>query len=50
MLLFTVITAGFVLVKTVGNSAVPDIPVGILTLMGLSNGVYLANKFIPSQK
>jgi chitodextrinase len=50
MLLFTVITAGFVLVKIADNNVIPDIPLGILTLMGLSNGVYLAAKFIPPQK
>ncbi|MDR3534697.1 MAG: fibronectin type III domain-containing protein [Rhodopila sp.] len=50
MLLFTVITAVFVAMKLFDESQIPEIPNGILTLMGLSNGVYLAAKFVPGPK
>jgi hypothetical protein len=50
MLLFTVIAAGFVLLEITNESVIPDIPAGILLLMGISNGVYLTAKFIPPQR
>ena len=50
MLLFTVIAAAFVTMKLFDQNQIPDIPSGILTLMGISNGLYLAAKFIPDSK
>jgi hypothetical protein len=50
MLVFTLIAAGFVLLKIGNESMIPDIPQGILLLMGISNGVYLTAKFIPPQR
>ena len=50
MLLFTVIAAGFVLLQIGRESEIPEIPAGILVLMGISNGVYLTAKFIPPQR
>lgn len=50
MLLFTVIAAAFVALTLFDQSRIPEIPTGILTLMGLSNGVYLAAKFVPGGK
>jgi hypothetical protein len=47
MLFFTVVSALFVLLKVFGNYAIPELPSGYLVLMGISNGVYLANKFVP---
>jgi hypothetical protein len=47
MFFFTVVSALFVLLKVFGNYAIPDLPSGYLVLMGISNGVYLANKFVP---
>jgi hypothetical protein len=50
MLLFTVIAAVFVAMELFDENRIPDIPAGILTLMGLSNGVYLGAKFIPGSR
>lgn len=47
MLFFTVVSAGFVLLTVAERQIVPDIPVEYLTLMGISNGVYLTAKFVP---
>ena len=44
MLLFTLITAMFVLLSVLTTYAIPEIPTGFLTLMGISNGVYLGAK------
>jgi len=44
MLLFTLITAAFVLMSVVTTYVIPEIPTGFVTLMGISNGVYLAAK------
>jgi hypothetical protein len=44
MLLFTLITAVFVLMNVVTTYVIPEIPTGFLTLMGISNGVYLGAK------
>lgn len=50
MLLFTLIAAVFVAMKVFDQSQIPEIPSGMLSLMGLSNGVYLAAKFVPSPR
>ena len=47
MLLFTLVTATFVLVNVVTTYVIPEISVGFQTLLGISNGVYLTAKFIP---
>jgi len=44
MLLFTLISAAFVVVKVIAAYVIPEIPVGYLTLMGISNGVYVGSK------
>jgi hypothetical protein len=44
MLLFTLITAVFVLMSVVTNYVIPEISTGFQTLMGISNGVYLGSK------
>ncbi|HEX3861719.1 MAG TPA: hypothetical protein VHY35_08495 [Stellaceae bacterium] len=45
MLLFTVITAVFVLITVITTYVIPEISTGFQTLMGISNGVYLGSKF-----
>jgi len=45
MLVFTVITAVFVLLNVASSSSIPEIPQSYLALMGISNGIYLASKF-----
>lgn len=47
MFFFTLVSALFVLLKVFGNYAIPELPSGYLALMGISNGIYLANKFVP---
>lgn len=49
MLFFTLIAAFYVLLQVVNDYTIPAIPPGIVELVGLSNGVYLAAKFIPSR-
>jgi hypothetical protein len=49
MLVFTVLAAAFVVIKMVDEDAIPVIPDGIVLLMGLTNGVYVGGKFVPSQ-
>jgi hypothetical protein len=44
MLIFTLVTAGFVLLKVLNSYVVPDIPSGYLLLMGVSNGLYLGGR------
>ena len=44
MLLFTLITAVFVLMNVVTTYVIPVIPEGFVTLMGISNGVYIGSK------
>jgi len=44
MLLFTLITAAFVLMSVVTNYVIPEISTGFQTLLGISNGVYLGSK------
>jgi hypothetical protein len=44
MLLFTSIAAAFTAMTLVNTGEIPDIPIGVLGLVGLTNGVYLASK------
>jgi hypothetical protein len=46
MLFFTVISACFVAIKIASTNTIPEIPGSYVTLMGISNGVYLTAKFI----
>lgn len=48
MLLFTLITAVFVLMNVVTSYVIPEISTGFLTLMGISNGVYMGSKVAQS--
>jgi hypothetical protein len=48
MLFFTVLIALFVAIHVLDNFQIPEIPTSFLQLMGLSNGVYIASKFIPN--
>ena len=48
MLIFTLITAAFVTIKVAVSYSIPEIPENFLVLMGISNGVYLAGRQIPS--
>jgi hypothetical protein len=47
MLFFTVVGALFVALKVITTNQIPEIPPGFLLLMGISNGLYLAAKFVP---
>ena len=44
MLLFTLITAAFVLMSVVTTYVIPEISTGFQALLGISNGVYLGSK------
>jgi hypothetical protein len=44
MLFFTLIAAAFVAMKVVVSYAIPEIPTEFLTLIGISNGVYMGSK------
>lgn len=46
MLLFTLITAAFVLMSVVTTYVIPEISAGFVTLMGISNGVYMGSKIV----
>jgi hypothetical protein len=46
MLLFTSIAAAFTAMTLIDTGVIPDIPLGVLTLVGLSNGVYIAFKMV----
>ncbi|MGA2731681.1 MAG: fibronectin type III domain-containing protein [Syntrophobacteraceae bacterium] len=46
MLFFTVISACFVAMKIVYSGSIPEIPETYVTLMGISNGVYITAKFV----
>jgi hypothetical protein len=46
MLLFLLITVVFVLLNVLTTYVIPEIPTGFLTLMGISNGVYLGSKVV----
>jgi hypothetical protein len=48
MLVFTCISAAFVTLKVLNSYEIPEIPDGFLILMGLSNGVYVTGKHLPS--
>jgi hypothetical protein len=50
MLFFTLVAAMFVAVKVVAENEIPDIPQGLLLLMGISNGVYLSSKFVSGRR
>jgi hypothetical protein len=45
MLLFTVVSAAFVVVQVLNYYVIPDIPAGYQILIGISNGVYVGRKF-----
>jgi hypothetical protein len=44
MLVFTTITAVFTAITLLNTGVIPDLPLGELALVGISNGVYLASK------
>jgi hypothetical protein len=46
MLFFTVISAFFVALSILDTGTIPDIDPTYVTLMGISNGVYVAAKFV----
>jgi hypothetical protein len=46
MLIFTLISAGFVMIKVLTSYEIPEIPAGYLLLMGISNGVYIAGRHL----
>ncbi len=48
MLAFTLITAAFVVIKVVVDYEIPSIPPNFLVLMGISNGVYVGGRRLPS--
>ena len=48
MLLFTLVTAVFVFITVATTYGIPEIPLGFVTLMGISNGVYLGSKITQS--
>jgi hypothetical protein len=47
MLFFTLVAALFVGMKVLTSYVIPEIPQGIVLLMGISNGVYMTAKYIP---
>jgi hypothetical protein len=47
MLLFTIVTALFVMVTVATDYQIPTIPNGFIILMGISNGLYVGSKFVP---
>lgn len=49
MLAFTLITAAFVLIKVLVDYEIPEIPANFLVLMGISNGVYVTGRRLPSK-
>ncbi len=49
MLFFTVLIALFVVIHVIDGFQIPEIPTSFLQLIGLSNGVYLASKFLPNK-
>ncbi len=48
MLLFTVVSAAFVIMQVANYYVIPDIPAGYQVLIGISNGVYVGRKFAGS--
>jgi hypothetical protein len=49
MLLFTVISAAFVVVQVLNYYVIPDIPVGYQILIGISNGLYVGRRVAPGK-
>jgi hypothetical protein len=49
MLIFTLISAAFVILKVLVGYAIPDIPVNFQMLMGISNGIYVVGRQLPNQ-
>jgi hypothetical protein len=49
MLIFTLISAAFVMLKVLVSYTIPDIPANFLLLMGISNGIYVAGRHLPNQ-
>jgi hypothetical protein len=45
MLLFTVVSAAFVVIQVLNYYVIPDIPAGYQILIGISNGLYVGRKF-----
>jgi len=50
MLIFTLISAAFVILKVLVSYTIPDIPENFQLLMGISNGIYVAGRQLPNQK
>lgn len=48
MLIFTMVSAVFVGLKVLTSYEIPEIPEGFLLLMGISNGVYITGRHLPS--
>jgi hypothetical protein len=48
MLIFTLISAAFVAVKVAVSYGIPEIPDNFLILMGISNGIYIAGRQLPT--
>jgi hypothetical protein len=49
MLIFTLISAGFVSLQVLVTYTIPEIPINFLLLMGISNGIYVAGRQLPDQ-
>jgi hypothetical protein len=49
MLIFTFISAAFVVLKVIVGYAIPEIPQNFQILMGLSNGIYVVGRQLPKQ-
>jgi hypothetical protein len=47
MLIFTLVSAAFVILKVIVGYKIPTIPDNFLVLMGISNGVYLTGRTLP---
>lgn len=47
MLIFTLISAAFVMLKVIVDYQITDVPQNFVLLMGISNGVYLAGRHLP---
>ena len=50
MLSFTFLTAIIVFLEILKNNAFPVLPENLIVVMGISNGVYLGNKFTKTKK
>jgi hypothetical protein len=46
MLVFTVVSATFVLIQILNTYVIPAIPEGYLILMGISNGIYVGRRYV----